>query len=145
MKTTLKKIADYLVLHPYLRLATVNTAGTPIVHTVGYVSEGATIYFTTDSESRKARNIAANPAVAYAVDENYTELMAIQGVQMEGTASLVADRDEVVRIGRLMVEKFPALQDMPQNPALVFFKVEPKQGYFIDCPVEFGHRDKVVY
>lgn len=145
MKAVMKQIADYLVLHPYLRLATVNKTGTPVAHTVGYVSEGATVYFITDSESRKARNIADNPAVAYTVDENYRELMAIQGVQMEGIASLVTDPDETVRIGRLMVEKFPAMQDLPQNPALVFFKVEPKLGYFIDCTVEFGHRDKVVY
>ena len=139
------KIADYLAGHPYLRLATVTGDCTPLVHTVGYVSEGCTVYFVTDKNSRKAENIMSNPAVAYAVDENYRDVMAIQGVQMEGKATLITSEDEAGRLLGMMAQKFPGLEDMPPNPDLVFFRITPVKGYFLDNTASFGHRDLVEF
>ena len=135
------KISAYLASHHYLRLGTVTPGNTAQVHTVGYVSEGCIVYFVTDRKSRKAMNIFTNPAVAYAVDENYRDVMAIQGVQMEGRASLVDQETEVIRLMGLMAHKFPGLENMPPNPDLVIFKIEPTRGYFLDNTVSFGHRD----
>lgn len=139
------KIEVYLGNHPYLRLATVTENCTPQVHTVGYVSEGATVFFVTDSKSRKAENIYRNPAVSYAVDENYEDVIKIQGVQMEGTASLITMETEGIRILDLMARKFPGIENIPPNPNLVCFKIEPAIGYFLDNTVNFGHRDRVEY
>jgi nitroimidazol reductase NimA-like FMN-containing flavoprotein (pyridoxamine 5'-phosphate oxidase superfamily) len=139
------QISAYLKAHPYLRLATVTPTATPQVHTVGYVSEGCTVYFVTDRNSRKAENIFKNPAVAYAVDENYEDVMVIQGVQMEGEASLIAMETEAMRLLDLMAQKFSGLEKMPPNPDLVIFKIEPTRGYFLDNTVAFGHRDMVEF
>ena len=140
-----EQISAYLKTHPYLRLATVTPTAKPQVHTVGYVSEGSTVYFVTDRKSRKAENIFKNPAVAYAVDENYEDVMVIKGVQMEGEASLIALETEAMRLLDLMSQKFPGLEKMPPNPDLVIFKVEPTRGYFLDNTVAFGHRDMVEF
>ena len=137
------KIASYLASHPYLRLGTATLHCTPQVHTVGYVSEGCTVYFVTDRKSRKAENILANPAVAFAVDENYEDVMAIQGVQIEGRASLVTTETETMRLLDLMAQKFPGMEKIPPSPDLIIFKVEPARGYFLDNSVAFGHRDMV--
>jgi nitroimidazol reductase NimA-like FMN-containing flavoprotein (pyridoxamine 5'-phosphate oxidase superfamily) len=137
------KISDYLAAHRYLRLGTVTPKETPQVHTVGYVSRGCTVYFATDRKSRKAGNISKNPAVAYAVDENYGEIMVIQGVQMEGRASLVTMETEAIKILDLMARKFPGLEKMPANPDLVIFMIEPVRGFFLDNTVAFGHRYSV--
>jgi len=145
MDTIKAKIVDYLSEHPYLRLATVTGSGGPQVHTVGYVSEDAIVYFFTDRKSRKAVNIFKNHAVAYAVDENYEDVMAIQGVQMEGNGSLVTMETEVIRILGLMAQKFPGIENMPPNPDLVCFKIEPIRGFFLDNTVDFGHRDMVEF
>ena len=134
------KIADYLTAHRYLRLGTVTRYSTPQVHTVGYASEDCTVFFITDRKSRKAENIYTNPAVAYAADENYDDIMLIQGIQMEGTASLVTLETEVLKIFDRMAQKFPGLEQMPPNPDLVIFKVEPDKAYFLDNSVAFGHR-----
>ncbi len=139
------KIVHYLSNHAYLRLATVSEPNTPVVHTVAYVSDGAVVFFITDRESRKAQNILRHSAVAYSVDENYREIMDIQGVQMEGKATLLTEPDQIRMATRMMIEKFPVMKDLPRNPALVFFKIEPTVGYFIDCIVEFGHRARVTY
>jgi len=134
------KISDYLAAHLYLRLGTVTGKTTPQVHTVGYVSRECTVFFATDMKSRKAGNILKNPAVAYAVDENYDDIMVIQGVQMEGRASLVTLETEAMKILDLMARKFPGLEKMPPNPDLVIFMIEPVRGYFLDNTVAFGHR-----
>jgi nitroimidazol reductase NimA-like FMN-containing flavoprotein (pyridoxamine 5'-phosphate oxidase superfamily) len=134
------KISKYLASHFYLRLGTVTADSTPQVHTVGYVSEGCTVFFITDRKSRKAKNILANPAVAYAVDENYENILVIQGVQMEGRAAPVALETEAMRILDLMAQKFPDLEKIPANPDLMIFKIEPARGYFLDNSIAFGHR-----
>jgi uncharacterized protein YhbP (UPF0306 family) len=139
------KIAAYLASHPYLRLGTVTAHSTPQVHTVGYVPEACIIYFVTDRKSRKAENISKNPAGAFTVDENYEDVMTIQGIQMEGTASRITLETEAVRILGLMAKKFPGMEEMGPNPDLVIFKIEPTRGYFLDNTVAFGHRDMVEF
>lgn len=139
------KIAEYLASHPYLRLGTVTENSTPQVHTVGYVAEGCTVYFATDRKSRKAENIFLNSAVAYTVDENYEDVMAIQGVQMEGKASTVNSESKTTQLLEMMAQKFPGLEEMPPNPYLLFIKIEPTKGYFLDNTVSFGHRSMLVF
>ena len=140
-----EKISAYLKAHHYLRLATVTPTAMPQVHTVGYVSEGYTVCFVTDRKTRKAKNIFLNPAVAYAVDENYEDVMVIQGIQMEGKASLITMETEAMRLLDLMAQKFPGLEKMPPNPDLVIFKIDPTTGFYLDNSVAFGHRDMVEF
>ncbi len=139
-----KKISNYLASHPYLNLATVGDNGSPIAHTVGYASEGMTVYFMTDKNTRKAKNIRSNPSVAFTVDEDYTDLGIIQGVQMKGTAEQVSDGAVIDRILGIMTEKFPQIKEMPENPDYVFFKISPKEAYFLDNTVSFGHREQLI-
>lgn len=139
------KISDYLAAHRYLRLGTVTGKATPLVHTVGYVSRGCTVFIATDRKSRKAENIAKIPTVAYAVDENYDDIMIIQGVQMEGRAFLVTLETEAMKILDLMARKFPGMEKMPANPDLVIFMIEPIRGFFLDNTVAFGHRYSVEF
>lgn len=145
MDTVIAKITRYLASHLYLRLGTVTADCTPQVHTVGYVSEGCTAYFVTDRKSRKAENIQKNPAVSYSVDENYNDFMAIQGVQMEGRASLVTLETEAMKILDLMAQKFRDMENIPANPDLVIFSIKPSRGFFLDNTVSFGHRDMVEF
>jgi len=136
------KISDYLGSHRYLNLATIGPDGRPVAHTVGYAAEGTTVYFMTDKKSRKARNIGVNPAVAFTVDEDYTDLSKIQGVQMKGKAEPVTDKAVIDRIVEKMVAKFSQIAQMPKNPDYVFFRIVPEEAYFIDNSLGFGHRDE---
>lgn len=78
----LKNLVSYLGVHAHLRLATVSEDRSPMVHTVAYVSEGSTVYYSTDKRTRKAQNILNEPRVSYAVDQDYEDWTAIQGIQM---------------------------------------------------------------
>lgn len=140
-----QQIIDYLASHLYLNLATVSPDGTPLAHTVGFVPDGATIFFVTDKKSRKARNIGSNPHVAYTVDEDYTDLLRIQGVQMRGRAEIVGDIVLIEKIMKLLLQKYPQMKDMPENPDYAFYKVVPSEGIFIDNTKGFGHRETVAF
>lgn len=139
------QVIEYLASHPYLHLATVDSRGNPAAHTVAYASEGATVYFITDSKSRKAVNIAANPIVSCAVDEPYESLDEIQGVQMSGRASVVKDKSEAMRISALMAMKFADFGRVPHNPRMVIIRIDPLEATFIDNTKGFGHRDRVKF
>jgi general stress protein 26 len=140
-----KKLIDYLAAHPALNLATVGPEGTPLVHTVIYVSEGPVVFFSTEKTSRKAKNIMANPAVAYTVDEDQISLGAMQGIQMTGKAHIVTDGATMGRIGQAMLAKFPIMKDMPASPDYVFIRIDPVEGYFLDNTVKFGYRDRLTF
>lgn len=145
-----KKLAGFLTAQKLLSLATVSEEGKPYATTVTYVSEGATLYFMTDSRTRKMVNIAKNPQIAYTVDEGYNaDWSRIQGVQMEGKASVVKDDAERQRIQALLTQKFPQfaqmMANMPPNPNAVLVKLIPVSGFFLDNSLGFGHRHELKF
>jgi general stress protein 26 len=142
----LKKITDYLVNHQHFNLGTATPEGVPTVHTLAYVSDGANIYFATNKKSRKARNILRNSNVAYTVDDDHYESWTIiTGIQAMAKAELLEDKEELSRIQGLLIRKFPQMANLPPNPDMVFFKVEPTEIYYLDYTVSFGHRDRVEF
>lgn len=86
-----------------------------------------------------------NPHVAYTVDDDNVRVMEITGIQMQGRASLVTDEKEIGKVLRLMSEKYPFMADLPPNPDIIFFKVEPVEAYYLDYSRGFNHRDFVTY
>jgi uncharacterized protein YhbP (UPF0306 family) len=140
----LNKLVEYLKTQNHMRLATVTTANTPQVHTVAYVSEGATVYFITDKNSRKAVNILGNPHVAYNVDHDVADWSQIQGIQMEGEAKILQTEEEIQKVLGLFQQKFPQSASLPEFE-MVVIKVEPKEGFFLDNTLGFGHRDKMAF
>ena len=138
-------IADYLKKHNVLTLATVTHDHKPLAHTVEYVSENATVYFTSSKKTRKIQNILKNPFVAYTVDEDYPNWMTIQGVQMEGTATVLSAKEEIDRAAALYIGKFPFVAQFPPNPEMVFIRIAPTRGFYLDYTQGFTHQDAVVF
>ena len=143
-----QKIIDYLASpsHVKMTLATVTPEGTPLAHTVVYVSEGATVYFRSRDHRRKYQNILKNPRVAYTVDEYPgDDWCQLQGVQMDGVATVLSNQAEIDRVTELYLKKFPCAERfIPRTtPGLKVVKVEPLEGDFLDYSIRFGHRDKV--
>lgn len=140
-----QKICEYLATHYYLNLATVSPEGTPMAHTMAYVSEDATVYLATNRNSRKIRNILHNPAVAFTVDEDDPDWFDMQGLQVEGRASIVEDEGEMREVGEIMTGKFPVLADLPPDPDTVLIKIVPEVVYYLDYSVELGYREMVTF
>ncbi|MFQ5353984.1 MAG: pyridoxamine 5'-phosphate oxidase family protein [Thermodesulfobacteriota bacterium] len=140
-----EKIVAYLEKHKYMALATVGAESAPSVRAVSCTSEGLTIYFATFKDSRKAREIAANPSVACALYEEYDDIMKIQGVSLKGRATMITDEAEIRRVGELIVKKIPEFAKIGPNPDVRLFKVEPTEGAFIDFTRGFNHRYDVSF
>lgn len=140
-----KQIADYLSSHNIMTLATVTSGGAPAVRTLEYASDGATIYFATFNSSKKVADIKQNPRVAYTVDEDYKDWMTIQGVKIEGMATILSDPTAMGQAVETYMAKFPFVAKFPPNPDLIFIKVEPVMGYFLDYTKGFTHTDVVTY
>lgn len=129
-----------------MTLATVTLDGRPLAHTVEYVSDGGPIlYFATKKTTRKAQNIMKNGNVSFAVDEDYDDWMKIQGVQVEGRATILSDEKDIKYAMDLFVKKFPFVAEFTPDPDMVFVKIEPVAGFFLDNTKGFAHRDEVKF
>ncbi len=115
---------------------------------VFYASEGFDLYFLSAGHTRHAQNIAATPHIAAAIQEDYADWAAIQGIQLAGD---VAQLSGVARLKAIAVyqAKFPFLSQAPTAIQAAFEKVNwyrlrPYQLYFVDNSRGFGHRDEIV-
>jgi nitroimidazol reductase NimA-like FMN-containing flavoprotein (pyridoxamine 5'-phosphate oxidase superfamily) len=133
----------FLKTHDYLDLATVSKEGRPLVHTVAYASEGATVYFMTNRRSRKVCDIFGNPYVAYTVHDAGRDWSAIKGVQMRAKAFIARDPAEEKRAREALIEKFQMMKDAPIDPDESIIKLEPVECDYLDYSKGFGHSDRI--
>ena len=139
------RVEDYLSRKKYITLATSSLKGEPLTHPVAYVNKNSDIYFSTSGQTRKAKNIKENPNVAYST-YNETEFFdEIKSIQMEGTATIVSDKEEFEEALKMLHKKFPGMAKMPMDKDSLIIKITPKLCYFSDYVKRFGYRDKVEY
>jgi hypothetical protein len=98
MTDTLLAIATKAIAaRSFCTLATASAAGRPHVAGVIYSAVGHTLYASTLRESRKARNVAANPRVAVTVPVRRLPIGPPSAVQFQGTAIILDNDDPEVR------------------------------------------------
>lgn len=137
---------DYLARHNVMTLATYGPEGVWAA-AVFFASEGFDLYFLSAGHTRHARNMAASPRVAATIQEDYADWAAIKGIQLEGTARLLAGQEREAAIARY-ADKF---QFLKQPVAVVekalagvnWYQLTLERLYFIDNSRGFGHRDEI--
>lgn len=140
-----EQIVNYLSKRKFLTLATSTKKGEPLAHPLAYVNKGDTIYFTTGTHTRKYKNIQNNPNVAFSVYDPTEYLDEVVSVQMQGKATPVTDKKEILEINKMFKRKFPNMSYLIKNPDSIIIKISPKSCYFIDYSKGFGYRDNVEY
>ncbi|MFZ3115080.1 MAG: pyridoxamine 5'-phosphate oxidase family protein [Syntrophales bacterium] len=137
-------VLNILQSHNILTLATLREDGYPQANTVTYASDGFTIYFCTDATSSKVKNIAKSNKVSLTIDREYEDWSKIKGLSMGGTAVVLTKPEEIQKAMGLLVTKFPALQEMPQQevPSAVI-KITPKIVSVLNYELGFSHKDLV--
>jgi PPOX class probable F420-dependent enzyme len=88
-----------------LQVASINADGTPHLVTMWYAVRDGMVAFWTYGKSQKIVNLRRDPrlTVLVATGETYEEL---KGVSITGRAELVEERDEVVRYGEAVYERY---------------------------------------
>ncbi len=142
-----QKILRLLDQHRIMTIATLRPDGWPQATTVGYVSEGLTLYFLCSPLSQKAANLARDDRVSLTIDHDTPDLLAITGLSMAGHARPLDDLAEVARILRLLPTKYPEIATppipMPRPEEIRVFRVTPTVISVLDYAQGFGHTDLV--
>jgi general stress protein 26 len=140
-------ILDLLAAHRIMTVATIRPDGWPQATTVGYVSEGLTLYFLCGLDSQKARNLARDDRLSLTIDHDIPDIMRITGLSMAAHATPVLDPAEGARILQKLAQQYadmptPPLQ-MPTPDQVRIFRVVPKVISVLDYTKGFGHTDLV--
>jgi len=101
--TTAEK--DFVSSSRVARLATVNSEGIPHNVPVCPLLDGDKIYFGTEAQAKKVRNIKANRNVAIVLDD-YTETWSnLRGIMVQGKARVV-NTEEFQRVRQKIYSKY---------------------------------------
>ena len=129
-----------------MTIATVRDDGYPQATTVSYVNDGMAIYFGTDPNAQKARNIARDNRVSLTINRPYENWDEIEGLSIGGRATRITDPDEMAKISTLMFKKFPQIAgyipaDSPPEQ-IALFRVDPEVISLLDYRKGFGHTEE---
>ena len=142
-----QKILALLSQHRVMTIATLRQDGWPQATTVGYASEGLTLYFLCGRDSQKAANLARDDRVSLTIDHDTPQVMDIMGLSMAARAQVVVDSDEAQKVLQLLMLKYPEQNAVPlplPTPADVrIFRVTPTVISVLDYTKGFAHTDLV--
>ena len=142
-----RKILALLDQHRIMTIATLRPDGWPQATTVGYASEGLTLYFLCGLDSQKAANLARDNRVSLTIDHDTSDIMAITGLSMAGHAQAVTDPAEARRVMQMLFGKYPEQTSLPgpiPSPEEVrIFRVMPTVISVLDYSKGFGPTDLV--
>lgn len=143
------KVVELLRQHRIMTIATLRPDGWPQATTVGYVSEGLSLWFLCGLQSQKARNLALDNRVSITVDHDTPDIMAITGLSMAARAHPVRDRSEAQKVLGLLASAYAKSSTikppmpMPGPEDVAVFRVEPEVISVLDYTKGFGHTDLV--
>jgi len=142
-----RKILMLLDQHRIMTIATLRPDGWPQATTVGYASEGLTLYFLCGLNSQKAANLARDDRVSLTIDHDTPQVMEITGLSMAGRAQVVTDSTEVDKVLHLLMLKYPQQTSlplpMPTSADVRIFRVTPTVISVLDYSKGFAHTDLV--
>ena len=142
-----QKILALLSQHRVMTIATLRQDGWPQATTVGYASEGLTLYFLCGRDSQKAANLARDDRVSLTIDHDTPQVMDIMGLSMAARAQVVVDLDEAQKVLQLLMLKYPEQNavplPMPTPEDVRIFRVIPTVISVLDYTKGFAHTDLV--
>ena len=155
MNQDVDNIRSFLSERTTLSLATASANG-PWAASVFFAEDpDLNLYFVSDPKTRHCLEAIANPDIAATVNEDCKGWQSIQGLQIKGRVSEVADNDRADVQG-LFLKKFPDVASLLQASEgsegrmiadrlmqSAFYRIAPTWIRFIDNTISFGHRSEV--
>jgi nitroimidazol reductase NimA-like FMN-containing flavoprotein (pyridoxamine 5'-phosphate oxidase superfamily) len=137
-----RKILTLLDQHRIMTIATLRPDGWPQATTVGYASEGLTLYFVCGLHTQKAANLARDDRVSLTIDHDTPQVMEITGLSMAAHARAVIDPAEASKALHMLRLKHPELP-VPMPEDVRIFRVTPTIISVLDYSKGFLHTDLV--
>lgn len=107
-------VRAFLEVERVCRVATVGRDGMPHLVVCHVLADGK-VYFATDNESMKLKNLRRNPRLALAADLYSEDWPRLAGVLLQGTVRVVSRGSEFRKIRALLYKKYP---QYPREAAL---------------------------
>jgi nitroimidazol reductase NimA-like FMN-containing flavoprotein (pyridoxamine 5'-phosphate oxidase superfamily) len=125
-RTTPEKLRRTIAKRHFCTLATASASGAPHIVGVTYQYLDGYLYFATGADTKKVRNIRANPRVAVHIPVRQYPGGPPWSIQFQGAATVLdRDSEEISRLleaGKLKkITRFGVLKE----PDLCFLKIEP--------------------
>ena len=141
---TISAVIELIEREADMSIATIREDGFPQVTTVSYANDGLTLYFGTSTRSQKASNLEKNDKVSLTINAPYRFWKDITGLSMTGTARLVTDAEEFRKVGKLLYDKFPQINEFARTESeeVALYRVEPLFVAFLDYRRGFGHTER---
>ena len=104
IKMTDDEVKDFVGSAKSLQVACLNADGSPHLSTLWFAVVDDRIIFETYTRSQKIKNLERDPRIACLVEDGVT-YETLRGVQINGTAELVRDHDEMVKVARAVIAR----------------------------------------
>lgn len=133
-----EELINYISQVRFLILATVSKCEEyyPAIRTIGgFANDGLTIYFSTDSDSQKIKQIKANPNVVAFFQQENQELSNFQNVTITGKAKQVIDKKSLRTAINVISNKNPRFKkriEKGDDQSLAIFVIEPEKIKSLD-------------
>jgi PPOX class probable F420-dependent enzyme len=113
IKMTSDEVAAFLDGRHTMNVASFNHDGTIHLVAMWYAMDGDDAVFWTYGKSQKILNLQRDPRITCLVEDGET-YDVLRGVELVGTAEVITDRDEIMKIGRSVVDRYqgPVTDDM---------------------------------
>jgi PPOX class probable F420-dependent enzyme len=90
---------------PTMNVATFNHDGSIHLVAMWYAMDAGDAVFWTYAKSQKILNLQRDPRITCLVEEG-DDYSVLQGVELVGTGEVITDRDEIMRLGFLIAERY---------------------------------------
>lgn len=117
----------------------------PHINTAFYAfDDGLNLYILTPPKTKHGKNLEENSSVAVDIHDSHQKFNDDkQGLQIFGTAEIVAEEDKIAEILELYTERFPAAEKFASSPEDIgeldssFYRIKPERIKLFDEP-NFG-------
>lgn len=128
-----------------MSLATLRSDGSPHASTVSFASDNLVLYAAIAIDCHKAHEIREDGRVSLTVNAAFSSWNEIQGLSMDGVASLIDWPREQAAASALLLRKLPgyvalvgAAPSLPW-PGMLFIRIVPTALTLLDYTKRFGH------
>jgi uncharacterized protein YhbP (UPF0306 family) len=142
------QVGAFLAAHHVMSLATLGARG-PHATNLFYACDGLALLWVSDLESQHSREIAADPRVAATVAPDYSDFVAIRGLQITGAARQIMETEDRMRHLAQLEARYPFLAQLAGAPLKLseayarttVYRLQPTRIIMIDNTKGFGHKE----
>ncbi|MEW6272142.1 MAG: pyridoxamine 5'-phosphate oxidase family protein [Thermodesulfobacteriota bacterium] len=125
-----KSLARLVERERVCRVGTVGRSGVPHLVPVCHVLLDGKVYFASEGDAKKVRNVRANPHATVTVDLYSEDWSNLKGVMIQGAAAVIAGGARFRKLQRALYDKYPQYpEDAALGEGAVIVEITPRNVF----------------